>query len=309
MWLVVIVTLVLLVGGLLGSAWFLLRYLIYGEWRGGRWSPKDFGLDGEWIEFKSLDGSIIHSYRVSPDEPTAWVVIAHGFNPTGGFVGAAEFWPYAKKFVGAGYGVLVLDLPGFGLSPRRARGYRLGFLEWWDAVAAYEFLRFELKIDLPVGLFAKSAGTPAAIIAAAQGCADFVVLESAIASFRSLMVAQLQYHGLPRMLALPLAAVLDLVWRYGFNHSGVIDPIDVARGIGVPILFLRGGQDPEVLEEDTVFLAEEIGRLATVRYFAAAGHNILRLNGEPAHLINKEEAKKAWADTFAFLRNVTTGRR
>ncbi len=309
MWLIAALIFVLLVGGLFGGAWFFLRHLIYGEWRGVRWTPEDFGLNGEWVEFESLDGSIICSYKVSPKKPAAWVVVVHGFNPTGGFVGAAEFWPYAKKFVGAGYGVLVLDLPGFGLSPRRTRGYHLGFLEWWDVVAACEYLRFELEVDLPVGLLAKSAGTPAATVAAAKGCADFVVLESAIASFGLLMVAQLQYHGLPKMLALPLAAVLNLVWRYGFDHSRVIDPIDIAGKIDVPILFLRGGQDPEVLEEDTLLLAEEIGHLATVKKFAAAGHNILRQHGGPKRLINEDEARKAWEEVLAFLEDVKNGRR
>lgn len=308
MWLLAIFILVLLMGGLVlvVGTWFAMYQLLYGEWRGRRWTPRDFSLLGQWVSFDSWDGVSIEAYRVAPKNPKAWIIVIHGFNPEGGFVGAAEFWPYAERLVNAGFGALILDLPGFGKSARRPAGYRLGFCEWQDVVATYEYLRAEIGEQAKVGLFAKSAGTPSALIAAAKGYADFVALESAIASFGSLMAAQLSYHGVPKAVAPVLAAWLDLVWRFGFRDPNVIDPICIAGQIRVPVLFLRGGQDPEVLEDDTRRLAREIGELAQVARFPEAGHNILRLQGGPESLINEDEARRAWTVALAFLKNVTT---
>ncbi|MCA9392260.1 alpha/beta hydrolase [candidate division WWE3 bacterium] len=275
----------------------------------GRWDPDGWELGGRWIQLPSLDGTPFFGYLTTPipeSKMKGIVVIVHGVNPKP-CPGGAEFWPYAQKLLEQGFGVFVLDHPGYGRSaPGRGR-FGVGYFEWQDVVAAYKYLKGKFPKH-QVGFLAKSAGTPAAIIASEQ-CGDFMVLESTIGSLRSLMRAQITYYGFPKFMVGAILPLLEVAWRLflGWNYAR-LDPFKVAHKVNIPTMFLFGGRDPEVLASDSTTLASSIGEQATVQVYPEAHHNVLRTYGGDPTVMNQQIAEAAWQDVFKFLRQVTTAR-
>lgn len=82
------------------------------RWRGMNRSPRDFGLQGEVVSFRSLDGIPLKAWWLpAQGTPRATVIIAHGIDHT-----RQVMLPRSAFLVRGGYNVLAVDLRGHGES-------------------------------------------------------------------------------------------------------------------------------------------------------------------------------------------------
>ncbi|MEX0799690.1 MAG: alpha/beta fold hydrolase [Dehalococcoidia bacterium] len=137
-------------------------------WMGWRWvtphrePDPDLppGLHGEYVRFRSLDGTLLRGLWLPGRKTHPTIVLCHGY-----FRSLYEPLDVAVALHEAGYNVLTFDFRGCGRSGGRFT--TLGRKEAWDVAAAVRYAR-ERQPRGRVGVLGISMGASAAIIAAAH---------------------------------------------------------------------------------------------------------------------------------------------
>jgi uncharacterized protein len=177
-------------------------------------SPKSYGLDYDWIQFRSSDGVPLSGWYV-PAGPSArgTIIYCHGQNRT-----RIEMLPMAAFAHGLGYNGLLFDLRHSGLSGGDMG--TLGYKERLDVEAAVRYALASERAPHPVILWGVSMGASAALMAASETPAvDAVISDSSFLSFSDVIIhhARLFFH-------VPSFPISDEViywsaWRGGFKPS------------------------------------------------------------------------------------------
>jgi pimeloyl-ACP methyl ester carboxylesterase len=147
----------------------------------------------------------------------------------------------AKAFLDLGCSVLLVDFRGSGES---SESYTtIGYVEAEDVAAAARFARKQFSPSTVI-LYGQSMGG-AAILRAVHSCGlrpDAIVVESVFDKMLNTVRHRFEAMQMP---SFPGAELL-VFWGgveagfNGFNHN----PVDYARSVTCPILFLHGGADP-----------------------------------------------------------------
>jgi len=173
---------------------------------------------------------------------------------------------FIPPFREMGYSILTFDQRGFGESG----GFcSLGHFEKHDLAALVGWVRERLGRDTVIGLHGESMG--AITVMEALGLLDniaFAVPDSGCTSVYS------AFSALTHLPAFPVMSIVNLVTRLRFGVSvKEIRPIDKVAASDVPILFLHGAKDGQILvSECPKLLAAAKNPLSRMEIFENSGH-------------------------------------
>jgi alpha-beta hydrolase superfamily lysophospholipase len=217
--------------------WFFTRILTTGRFtfpdpNNGK-TPKSYGLDFRWIEFRSSDGIRLKGWYVPAGvNARGTIVFCHGLNRS-----RVELFPQAKFAHDLGYNGLLFDFRHAGQSEGKMT--TLGYQERLDVLGAVKYALNDEKARRPVVLWGISMGAAAALMAAPESPeVAAVISDSSFLSFRDTIE-----HHLKLFLHLPAFPIADEViywsaWRGNFRSSD-FDLEKAVEGFGTrPVLFV-----------------------------------------------------------------------
>lgn len=196
-------------------------------------TPSDCGMPFSEVVFPSADGIPLHGWRIPGHEPTATIIVCHGYG-----VHKADGLDCAA-FLRSSFDVFLFDFRAHGQSGGDRTS--LGYLECRDVAGAVRYL--EGQSAGPLGVLGYSMGAAAAILAAAQlPKLRAVVADTPFVRLREALFCGLRRQGYPaafsRLVCGLLAATLR--WRTG-SPPGSGDPINAVPAIAPRPLFLIHG--------------------------------------------------------------------
>jgi pimeloyl-ACP methyl ester carboxylesterase len=147
-----------------GTVGYWASGLMIGEnprWRGMKLGPRDLGLTGETVSFRSADGVPLKAWWL----PASTVVRGTVIIAPGGDHTREVMLPRAVFLVRAGYNVLAVDLRGHGESG--GRFISPGLVEQRDILAAIRYVR-DRGDRSPIALLGVCLGGVASLYAAAN---------------------------------------------------------------------------------------------------------------------------------------------
>lgn len=196
-------------------------------------TPRSYGLDFRWVEFRSTDGILLRGWWVpASGEARGTIVYGHGHNRT-----RVEMLPEAVFAHGLGYNGLLFDLRHQGDSEGEMSS--VGYWERLDVQGAVQYARSEKHAAPPVVAWGISMGAAAALMAAADSPeVAAVISDSTFLSFRDTV-----RHHWKLFLPLPSFPIADeviygLAWRANFRPADFDLERTVKRIGDRPILFV-----------------------------------------------------------------------
>lgn len=200
------------------------------------------------IDFKSFtdNGRVISVNEETPmisgwylpnDTAKAIVIYSHGL-----FRSRQEMLARACDLWKRGYAGLIIDFRRHGKSTGKLTS--MGYLERLDVIAAVNYVKHELKLDLPVVVCSVSMGAAATLLAAAESPdIDIIIAESSFLSFKNTIVHHTKLLlGLPRFPIADTIMLLAKLW-VGFSDDDFDLRLAVREINDRPILFLADEKD------------------------------------------------------------------
>jgi pimeloyl-ACP methyl ester carboxylesterase len=226
-------------------------------------TPAELRLPFEDRSFPNRRGQRLAAWRIPgrPGQPTVLMFPGYGGSRDTLLRAAAEFHA-------AGCEAWLVDFSGVGDSDGRMA--TLGWREAEDVAAAMRAVQAERKG--PVIFYGTSMGAVAILTAQYRGLAtpDAMILECPFDRLSGTLGNRLAMIGIPRA---PLAQGIAF-WigaQHGFNGLAH-DPVNYARRVRCPVLFLQGENDTLVGRDAALAYARVFGNRATFQLFPKAGH-------------------------------------
>jgi hypothetical protein len=198
----------------------------------------------------------------APNKPI--VILFHGY--TGEKTGTMT---EAKVFLEMGFGVLLVDFRGSGDS---SESYTtIGYDEAEDVAAAVQYAHQNLP-PAKIILYGQSMGA-AAVLRAVNSCGvkpDAIIVEAVFDRLLNTVRHRFQAMRTP---SFPSAELL-IFWGgaqagfNGFSHN----PVDYARSVTCPILFLHGAADPRARLEEARRVYDAVPGPKEFKEFPIVGH-------------------------------------
>ena len=225
-------------------------------------------LHAENVTFPSASGAIVHGWFV-PGEPGHGVVmLLHGVHAN-----RTVMLSRAELLSRAGYAVLLFDFQAHGES--LGKQITFGFLESRDATAAVKFLNEKLPGE-KIGVIGVSMGAAAALLAQPPLPVSALVLESCYPMiYQATEDRIVERIGLLGRLATSLLTC-QLKPRLGIS-SDELKPIESAKNISVPKLFISGSADRLTTAQETKDLFAAAAEPKQFWLVDGAAHEDLRL--------------------------------
>lgn len=227
-------------------------------------APGDLAADCHRVSIPAPGGITLGAWysRRAPDAPL--VILFHGYSAE-----KSSLLPEAKAFLDLGASVLLVDFRGSGES---SEAYTtIGYREADDVAASVSFARVTLGHGRVV-LYGQSMGAAAILRAVhVNGVRpDAIIAEAVFDSLLNTIRHRFSAMGLP---SFPCAELL-VFWggvQTGFN--GFRDgPVDCARALACPSLFMHGTEDPRARIEDGRRVYEAARGPKRFHAFRSAGH-------------------------------------
>ncbi|MBN2305931.1 MAG: alpha/beta fold hydrolase [Anaerolineae bacterium] len=234
-------------------------------------SPRDVGItDYRDVIFTSSDEITISGWYV-PSQNGATVILAHGFGGN-----REDLLPEAGLLAGHGYGVLLFDFRGHGISGDALR--TVGNHEQRDLTAAIDFVIAQPEVDpAHVGAIGFSMGAATlAHVAAKDERLRAVVIESAFDTLDNVV------HDMTSLFG-PLT---EWPARWSLQREGLdidaVRPVDVVCNISPrPVFLIYGNQDDTVPDGAQAVMFAAACDPAETWLIRGAGHeNFLDYAGE-----------------------------
>lgn len=226
-------------------------------------TPAELQLPFEDRTFPGTNGQRLAAWRIpgQPGKPTVLMFPGYGGSRDTLLRAAAEFHA-------AGCEAWLVDFAGVGDS--EGRTVTLGWREAEDVAAAVRASQ-DLRKG-PLVLYGTSMGSVAILTAQHRGLVtpDAVILECPFDRLSTTLGNRLTFLGIPRA---PLSQGIAF-WigvQHGFNGLAH-DPIDYARRVRCPVLFLQGENDTLVGRNAALAYAKVFGDRATFQLLPKAGH-------------------------------------
>jgi len=226
-------------------------------------TPAELQLPFEDRKFPGARGQHLAAWRIpgQPGKPTVLMFPGYGGSRDTLLRAAAEFHA-------AGCEAWLVDFAGIGDSAGRT--VTLGWREAEDVAAAVRASQHFRKG--PLVLYGTSMGAVAILTAQHRGLVapDAVILECPFDRLSATLGNRLAMIGIPRA---PLSQGIAF-WigvQHGFNGLAH-DPIDYARHVRCPVLFLQGENDTLVGRNAALAYAKVFGDRATFQLLPKTGH-------------------------------------
>lgn len=205
-------------------------------------------LRAETVRIPISPSEFVSGWFVSASQRRGAILLLHGVRSD-----RLQMIERARFLHGAGYSVLLIDLPGHGESS----GERITFgaREGQGVAAALEYLRRRLPRD-PIGVVAVSLGAAAVVLSHPTPPPDAVVLESMYPTIREAVTDRLVLRlGSPGSMLTPL-----LLWQLPLRLDVTEDhlrPISALPALGAPVLIASGKNDEHTTwaETERIFAA------------------------------------------------------
>jgi len=249
-WLAIAIIVGLVLAGLAGVVWVFLGWL--GAWRlnippsvrpesNFSFTPWEFDVDYETVEFETPDGVLLHGWFLRRPASPRVVIAMHGYRGN-----KAQILGISSYLWRAGFNVLMFDFRGRGRSGPAA--FSMGHWEVEDLRAALD----EASARVPggaVGLLGYSMGGAVALLGGDDRRVGAIVVDSAFPSQRAVL-ENLAVNDAQRFLRgwvdgrIFLPAIEWWHRRFGKPPFGSIAPeAALPRLHGTPILFIHGTSD------------------------------------------------------------------
>ncbi len=204
------------------------------------YTPTEFGLEYEKVEFKTQDKVTLRGWFVKNKKSKKAIIICHGY-PADKTTVLPMTWYLAKK-----YNLLYFDFRSFGES--KGRYTTIGFHEQKDFRAAVDYLK--RRGFKSMGAIGFSLG--AATILMENGV-KAVVADSPYSSlYKMLKRTYAPFIGIIKMPFVWLTELLAYIF-FGINIRKV-SPAKSAAKIKEPILYIHGTNDSQIPHSDSVLL-------------------------------------------------------
>jgi alpha-beta hydrolase superfamily lysophospholipase len=229
--------------------------------------PSQLGLRFEMLRFGGNSGSELEGWFIPHAQPKGLVLFVHGYGAC-----KSSLLTEANAVHRLGYSVFLFDCHGSGGSDGRVTS--IGVLEADDVADAFGVAEKRLRTS-PLILFGQSMGSAAILRAiAVRGIEPAgVIVECPFDRLLSTAENRFRAMGLPPF---PAARLL-IFWGgvqlgfNGFRHN----PVDYAREVRCPVLFLQGAKDPRVTLEQAQAVFDNLAWEKTFVVFPTAGHAAL----------------------------------
>ncbi len=194
------------------------------------------------VEYQNITLTTTDNLRIytlyHPSTNGASVILLHGYRSN-----HSMMFPIANMLVQEGYGVILFDFRGHGLS--EGQEVTFGKKEVLDVEAAYQYLSSRPEIEKDrIGLFGNSMGASTAILYAAQNPEiRAVIVQSPFASMRDVIWVNTR-RSLPTPPVL-LAPLVEIWVQFRLKATiSSFSPINKVQEISpVPLFIMMGGQD------------------------------------------------------------------
>jgi len=244
LWFLIIFFLLILTVGLVLSFYFTHRGQL-----GEEYSPDEYGMQFEPIEFKATDGLTLRGVWIPASSSDKAVIILHGHG------GSYDFDLYrAPSLHEAGFNVLLFDFRAHGRS--EGKHMTFGYEERRDVLGAIEFLH---KRGIQhIGLLGFSYGGIVSMLVTPD-CPDVeaVITDGGPARMRTAIAARGMEMGFPLWLTKPLAWLIISITslRLGVNLFHYEPIRRVGKITPRPILFIHGDLDQYLPDFDELYAA------------------------------------------------------
>lgn len=215
------------------------------------------GAENVW--FTAADGTRLHGWYFRARQPAEKATILY-FHGNGGNISNVGW--LGKTLAQSGFGVLLFDYRGYGLSGGTALNERDLYL---DGEAAFSFLVGERGIAPErIVLYGQSLGTAIATETAARRKPGALILESGFSSASSL--AETAVPWLPRWL--------HVLGRNRFDSA------EKLKSIRIPVLVSHGDPDPVIPTAEARLLFAAANEPKQFLIVAGSGHNVFGSAGK-----------------------------
>jgi alpha-beta hydrolase superfamily lysophospholipase len=229
--------------------------------------PRQVGLAFETVRFGGATGSELEGWLIPHAQPKGLVLFAHGYGAC-----KSSLLQEASAVHRLGYSALLVDFHGSGGSEGRVT--TIGVREADDVAEAVAFVKRKSPTS-PLIFYGQSMGSAAILRAiAVHGIEpDAVIIECPFDRLLSTAENRFRAMGLP---SFPAARLL-IFWGgvqlgfNGFRHN----PIEYARNVRCPVLFLHGAKDPRVTLEQARAVFNNLAGEKSFVLFPTAGHESL----------------------------------
>ena len=226
--------------------------------------PSDLGLPFEEHTIRCANGIRLSAWYIPATEPETLVVLFHGYGAE-----KSGLLTEANLLHQSGWPVLLVDFRGAGDSSGSVT--TAGFLEADDVAEVLAYARTRLPHHRAI-LFGQSMGAVA--ILRAIDCRgvrpDGIILEAVFDTM--LNTVKNRFHAM-RVPSFPSAELLVFwggrqVGFDGFSHR----PVDYARSVKCPVLFMEGADDPKATPAEARRVFDAIPGPKEWMEFASVGH-------------------------------------
>jgi dipeptidyl aminopeptidase/acylaminoacyl peptidase len=250
-------------------------------------TPQDYGLNFQNIEFNTEDGLKLKGWLVINNETSPTVIICHGFGTS-----RSDVLVLADFIERGGYNILLFDFRGHGESQGWYTSF--GYLEQKDLKAALEFLKLNPNIKTKIfGVLGVSMGGSVAIMTAAKtediravvADSPYVDLDTSIIRHARLLL-NLPFSFLGRL------AVFSYRLRF-FIDSSKISPLkEISKISPRAVMIISGAKDKRMPSLDAERLYLNAGYPKDFFLTISAGHT-------ESYWQNREEYERRVLDFFS----------
>lgn len=228
--------------------------------------PAAYGMAGEEVQFPSRDGTLLGGLWIAAEgDARGAIIMCPGQNGS-----LDKDIPQAAPLHRAGFNVLMIDWRAHGRSGGKL--VTLGALEQYDLLGALDFLAARGIERAGVLGLSMGAGTALQVAAYDERIAALIV-DGAYPRVAGLLAGWARLHGLPGPLLQPFARLALRIGALRARHT-IYDanPLDTARHVSVPVLFIHGERDPFVSTDELRALAAAVSGPVEVWAVPDAGH-------------------------------------
>lgn len=228
-------------------------------------TPADAGLPFEEVSIACPGGIRLGAWHCAHKNSKGLVILFHGYACE-----KSTLLPEAALFHEFGWSVLLVNFRGSGQSSESSTS--IGYHEAADVAAAVRFARANLPDSRRVVLYGQSMGAAAVLRAVHkyEVKPDALIVEAVFDSMLNTIRNRFAAMGIP---SFPSAQLL-LFWggRQGNFDAFAHNPVEYARSVACPVLFLHGTDDSRVRLEEARRVFDAVPGSKQFKEFPAAKH-------------------------------------